>query len=66
MLGTDVLLALWAISLFIVGAYTYFRGARKQLEECVRFRHSGCWMSDQEWSEAADIGGYRTFDHVNK
>ena len=51
----DWLIALWFISLIAVGAFMYFRGARKQLEECLKLRHCD-WMSDQRWEREADIG----------
>lgn len=51
----DTLLALWFASLLVVGAYMYFRGAKKQLEKCLRLRHCD-WMSDERWEREADIG----------
>ena len=51
----DWLVALWFISLFAVGSYMYFRGAKKQLEKCLKLRHCD-WMSDERWKREADIG----------
>lgn len=65
MFTTDVLIALWAITLCIGCAYAYFKGAECQLRECVRYRHSGCWMSDEEWMNRADISKRRTFPREN-
>ena len=51
----DILLALWFVSLFAVGAFAYFSGAKKQLEECMKLRHCD-WMSDERWQREADVG----------
>jgi hypothetical protein len=57
MLGTDILLALWAVSLFAGCAYAFFKGAEKQLRFCAKCRKSGLWMSDDEWMKMADAFG---------
>lgn len=50
----DIFMALWFITTFAFGFWMYFRGARKQLEKCVRFRHCD-WMTDDRWTREADI-----------
>ena len=66
MFTIDALIALWFIGMFAGCAYAYFRGAKAQLRECVRYRHSGCWMSDMEWEEHADISNRKRFPRMNR
>ena len=63
---TDALIALWFVSMFAVGAYAYFRGAKAQLRECAKHRYSGCWMNDQDWLEHADISNRKRFPRMNR
>ena len=59
MFNSDVLIVLWFITLYIVGAWAYFRGARRQLQECARLRRRGQKLTTEEWSRRADISKRR-------
>lgn len=50
----DILIGLWVVSLGVMFVWAYFRGARKQLEKCLRFRHCD-WMDDSRWVMESDI-----------
>lgn len=45
---TDILLALWAVSLCVVAAVAYFKGAKDQLNACVE-RRIEQWSIDEIW-----------------
>lgn len=55
----------YAIAIFTVitigfGFWMYFRGAKKQLEQCMRLRHCE-WMTDDMWEREADISKSKDF-----
>ena len=50
----DILLALWAVSLCVVAAVAYFKGARHQLNACVE-RRMEQWSTDEVWMKRCDI-----------
>ncbi len=52
---TDILIALWAITLVIATAYAYFRGAKRQLDVCVEHRYDDLWKTAHEWGRDVDI-----------
>lgn len=51
---TDILLALWAVSLCVVAAFAYFKGARAQLRACLEHRYE-LWCTDEIWMRRCDI-----------
>ena len=53
MFTTDLLIALWFVTTFIVGAYAYFKGAKTQLEICSQHRHDD--VPDWRWEKEMDI-----------
>ncbi len=57
MFTTDMLIALWAISIMIAIPIAYFRGAKRQLEVCSQHRNNE--MDDIRWMEAVDISKKR-------
>ena len=47
---TDILLALWAVSLCVVAAFAYFKGAKDQLNSCIEQRMEQ-WSIDEIWGK---------------
>lgn len=61
MLTTDILIALWAISLAISMPIAYFKGAKRQLKTCVEHRYDDLWKTASEWGDAVDISTNRQY-----
>lgn len=55
MLTTDILLAMWAVTLAACSLLAYFKGAKSQLERACRFRKVKMTATDEEWMRMADI-----------
>lgn len=50
----DVFVAMVFITAMCAGVFGYFKGAKDQLQECLKYRHCA-WMDDERWKRHTDI-----------